>query len=153
MGTPFVFLDRSASGGRFPVQASILARLRAMLLGAGAGLLVLAFLAMLHFGPQTVSAHAFATGFHRGFVQADGVDLAAAGGKVASHPYVETIRRMSRVSLVRTTDTHLAIAAASPSISAGVFAGMSCAAPLAEVNETRGCALSARAPPQATYIL
>lgn len=153
VGTPFVFLDRSATGGRFPVQASVLARMGAMLLGAGPGLLVLAFLATLHFGSQTVSAHAFAAGFHPGFVQADGVDLAAAGGKVASHPYVETIRRMSRVSLVRTTDTHLAIAQSSPSISAGVFVGMSCAAPLADMNETRGCILSARAPPQATYIL
>lgn len=151
-----MFLDRSA-GGRVPVQASALARMGAMLPGAGPCLLVLAFLAMIHFGPQAAGAYVLDAGVDAGFGQAfamaDGVDLAAAGDKLASHPYVETIRRMSRPSLARTTDTHLAMAAASPSISAGVFADFSCAASLAIMKETRGCILLARAPPQATYIL
>lgn len=148
-----MFLDRSAAGGRFPVQASVLARLGAISLGAGPGLLALAFLAMIHFGPQVVDTHAFAAGSHTVFALSDGVDLAAAGDTVAGHPYVETIRRMSRISFMRTTDTHLAIAVASPSISAGVFAGMLGAVPLAVVNEPGGSLLAARAPPQATSIL
>lgn len=148
-----MFLDRSAAGGRFPVQASVLARVGAILLGAGPGLLILTFLAAFHFGPQALGPHTSAASFYPVSERADGAHLTATGDEVAGHPYVETIRRMSRALFMRTTDTHLALAAASPSISVPVSANISGVAPLVQLSAAQGCILSARAPPQATCIL
>lgn len=133
-------------------------RVEAVLVRADAGLFALVFLIALSAGPALARTNGFhavsPSSFSSSCASRMQSGLAAAPGQDLGRRAVETIRRMSRVFALRTTDTQFVIkAGGNPAVPAKIAANVPLGALAGRVIETRGSGAQVRAPPSATGIL